>query len=108
MEGGLEETLQIHWQQEDERKAIAEFSDLKVKYRITSFSEASISSPLYSILKRLEEKQDLKNSECEWLEQQKLTQLVAIDWNRKDVRLFKELKAKYQATEYKSSEPSKR
>ncbi|NWF62370.1 MAG: hypothetical protein HXY43_24775 [Fischerella sp.] len=108
LEGDFEETLQIHWQQEDERKAIAEFSDLKVRYRIASFSEASISSPLYSILKRLEEKQDLKNSECEWLEQQKLTQLVAIDRNRKDVRLFKELKAKYQATQYKSSEPSSR
>ncbi|MBD2077486.1 hypothetical protein H6F86_27110 [Phormidium sp. FACHB-592] len=102
----FEETLQIHWQQEDERKAIVKFLDLKAKYRIDSFPEASISSPLYITLKKLEEKQDLEKSECEWLEQQELTQLIAIDRKRKDVKFFKKLKAKYQATQYKSSEPS--
>jgi hypothetical protein len=106
LEHDFEETLQIHWQQEDERKAIVEFSDLKVRYYIDSFSDASISSPLYTILKKLEKEQDLENSECEWLEQQKLTQLIAIDRNRKDVKLFKELKAKYQASQYKTSAPS--
>jgi len=57
-------------------------------------------------LEFLKEKQNLENSEYEWLEQQKLTQLVAIDRNRKDVKLFKELKTKYQATQYKTSAPS--
>jgi hypothetical protein len=102
----FEETLNIHWQQEDEKKAIAEFSDLKVKYHIDFFSDTSISSPLYAILKKLKEKKDLENSECKWLEQQKLTQLIVIDRNRKDVKLFKELKTKYQATRYKNSAPS--
>lgn len=106
LEHDFEETVKIHWQQEDERKAIVEFSDLKAKYQIDSFPDASISSPLYAILKKLKEKQNLENSECEWLEQQKLTQLIAIDRNRKDVKLFKELKAKYQATQYKTSAPS--
>ncbi|WP_026103021.1 hypothetical protein [Pseudanabaena sp. PCC 6802] len=108
LEHNFEETLQIYWQQEDERKAIVEFSDLKAKYRIDSFSDASISSPLYTILKKLKEKQDLESSECEWLKQQKLTQVIEIDRKRKDVKLFKELKAKYQATRYKTSEPSSR
>jgi len=101
----FEETLQIHEQQEDERKAIVEFSELKAKYRIDSFPDASISSPLYAILKKIKEKQDLENSECKWLEQQKLTQLMAIDRTRKDVKIFKKLKAKYQATRYKNSSP---
>lgn len=106
LEHDFEETLKIHWQQEDERKAIVEFSDLKAKYQIDAFPDASISSPLYAILKKLKEKQNLENSECEWLEQQQLTQLIAIDRNRKDVKLFKELKAKYQANQYKTSAPS--
>jgi hypothetical protein len=106
VEHDFEETLKIYWQQEDERKAIVEFSDLKVKYRIDSFPDTSISSPLYAILKKLKEKKDLQNNECKWLEQQKLTQLIAIDRNRKDVKLFKELKAKYRATRYNSSHPS--
>jgi len=106
LEYGFEESLEIHWRQEDERKAIAEFSDLKARYHIDSFPDASISSPLYSILKKLKEKQELEDSECEWLEQQTLTQLIGIDRNRKDIKLFKELKTKYQANQYKNSDPS--
>ena len=102
----FEQTLNIYWQQEDERKSILEFSDLKIKYHIDFFPDTSISSPLYAILKKLKEKKDLENSECNWLEQQKLNKLIAIDQNRKNIKLFKELKAKYQATQYKSSDPS--
>jgi len=104
LEHDFDETLQIHWQHEDERKATAEFSDLKAKYHIPEL-EVPISSPLYAILKKLEEKQDLENSESEWLEQQKLTQIISIDRSRKDVKLFKELKSKYKATRYKNSDP---
>ena len=102
----FEEPLEIHWQQEKTRKDRIEFSDLKAKYRIDSLPDASPSSPLYGILKKLQGKQDLTKNECNWLEQQKLTQLITIDQKRKDVKSFKELKAKYQATQYKSSEPS--
>lgn len=106
LEHDFEETLEIHWQQEDERKATAEFLDLKARYHIDSFTDTSIASPLYSVLKKLKEKQELQDSECEWLEQQELTQLIAIDKNRKDMKLFKELKAKYQANQCKDSDPS--
>ena len=53
LEHDFEETLKIHWQQEDERQAIVEFSELKAKYQINSFPDASISSPLYTILKKI-------------------------------------------------------
>ena len=106
LEHDFEETLEIHWHQEDERKAIAEFLDLKARYHIDSFLDASISSPLYSVLKKLKEKQELQDSECEWLEQQALTQLLAIDRNRKNMKLFEKLKTKYQANQYKNSDPS--
>ncbi len=106
LEHDFYETLEIHWQQEKTRKDLIEFSDLKAKYRIDSLPDASPSSPLYGILKKLRGKQDLEEIECEWLELQKLTQLITIDKKRKDVKLFKELKAKYLATKYKSSEPS--
>jgi hypothetical protein len=105
LEHDFEETLKIHWQHEDERKAIVEFLDLKAKYHIDSFPDTSISSPLYSILKKLKEKQDLENSECKWLEQQELTQLIAIDRNHKDIKLFKELKAKYKAVRHETTDP---
>lgn len=102
----FEETLKIYWQQEHDREAITEFLDLKAKYSIDSFPDTSISSPLYGILKKIKEKQDLDNSECKWLEQQKLTQFIEIDRKRKDIKLFKQLKTRYQATRYKNSDPS--
>lgn len=108
LDHNFEETLEIHWHQEDERKAVVEFLDLKTKYHIDSFLDAPISSPLYGILKKIKEKQDLEKWESKWLEQQKLTQLVAIDQNRKDIKLFKKLKAKYQATQHKATNPSSR
>ncbi len=106
LEHDFEETLEIHWQQEKTRKDLIEFSDLKAKYHIDSLLDVSVSTLLYSILKKLKDKQDLTENECDWLEQQKLTQLITIDQKRKDVKLFKKLKDKYQATQYKSSEPS--
>lgn len=108
LEHNFEETLEIHWHQEDKRKAVVEFSDLKTKYHVDSFLDASISSPLYGILKKIKEKQDLEKWESKWIEQQKLTQLIAIDQNRKDIKLFKKLKAKYQATQHKATDPSGR
>lgn len=103
---GFDETLEIYWQQEDERKAIIEFLDLKARYHIDYFPDTSIPSPLYSILKKLKGKQELQDSECEWLERQALIQLTLIDRNRKDTKLFKELKVKYKVNQYKDSDPS--
>ncbi|MGI0494002.1 hypothetical protein ACN4EG_19640 [Alkalinema pantanalense CENA528] len=103
---GFKATLQIHWQQEEQRKAAVEFSDLKVTYGVASFPDTSISSPLFTILKKIKEKQELDENECEWLEQQKLTQIVENYRRRKNVKLFRKLKKEYQATQYQSSDPS--
>jgi hypothetical protein len=108
LEHDFEETLEIHWQQENERMAELEFAELKSKYRVDSHPDTSISSPLYSILKKLKAKKELEDIECKWLDDQKLTQLVSIDRNRKDRRSFAELKDKYKATQYKNSDPSNR
>lgn len=108
LKNDFDETLQIYWQQEDERKAIAEFSHLKEKYHVNFFPDVSISSPLYQILKKLEENQDLRQIDCDWLEQQKLISLIEIDKNLKNSRLFEALKKKYKATQYKSSDSSGR
>lgn len=102
----FEETLEIYWQQEDERKAIIEFSDLKTRHHLNSLLDTPISSPLYPILKKLKHKKELNDSECEWLEQQKLTNLIAIDRNRKDIKLFKELKIRYKAIQYQATDSS--
>jgi hypothetical protein len=108
LEHDFEETLEIHWQQEDERKAELEFSELKSKYQIDSHPATSISSPLYYILKKINLELELEATECEWLKQQKLSELIAIDRERKDRRLFAELKEKYKATQYHNSEPASR
>jgi hypothetical protein len=108
LDNDFEETLKIHWQQEDERKAELEFSELKSKYQIDSHPGTSISNPLYSILINLNSEAELEGSECEWLKQQNLSELIAIDRERKDRRFFAELKNKYKATQYQSSEPSSR
>ncbi|MGK7890769.1 MAG: hypothetical protein AB4042_15665 [Leptolyngbyaceae cyanobacterium] len=102
----FEETLEIHWQLEKEREAIAEFSNLKTKYKVESSQNMSVSSPLYAVLKKIENKRDLDDYECQWLERQGLSRLAKIDQIRKDVKLFKELKVKYKATKYKGTDPS--
>ncbi len=104
----FEETLEIHWQQEGERKAELEFSELKSKYQIDSYPDTSISSPLYSILLKLNSELELEASECEWLKQKNLSELIVIDRERKDRRFFSELKNKYKATQYQSSDPDSR
>ncbi|NJK68023.1 MAG: tetratricopeptide repeat protein [Microcoleus sp. SU_5_3] len=108
LDNDFEETLEIHWQQEDERKAELEFSELKSKYQIDAHPDTSISSPLYSLLRKLDSELELEPSECEWLKQQNLSELIAIDRERKDRRFFAELKNKYKATQYQSSDPSSR
>jgi hypothetical protein len=106
LEHDFEETLDIYWHQEDEKKAEVEFSELKSKYQVKSYQVSSIYSPLYSILKNIESGVDLKQSECEWLEQQKLIKVIEINQEQKDRRLFLKLKDKYKATQYQSSETS--
>ncbi len=106
LEFNFEETLKIHWQQEDERKKELEFSDLKSKYQVDSTSATSISSPLYPILKKLNLEEELDRRECEWLEQQNFSNLIEINQEHQDRKFFAKLKDKYKATQYQSSDPA--
>lgn len=104
----FDETLEIHWQQEEARKAELEFLALKSKYQVDSYSETSISSELYPILKRLDSGEELFNRQCKWLKKQSLNHLLLIDLDHKARRLFTHLKNKYKATQYHASDPSSR
>jgi hypothetical protein len=108
LEAELETPLEIYWKQEEERKAEVEFSELKSKYQVSSHPDTSISSPLYSVLQKLDRDEELNRDECEWLEQKNLSGLVALDKERQERKLFAQLKEKYKATQYQDSEPSSR
>ena len=101
----FEETLEIYWQQENKRKIKLEFLELKSQYQVDFHPDTSISSPLYSILKRLNS-EELEDSECEWLKQHNLIELIAIAQEFKDKRVFTKLKDRYKATQYQNSDPS--
>jgi hypothetical protein len=99
-------TLEIYWQQEEDRKAKIEFSELKLKYQVDDCPDADPTSPLYLILKKLEVEEELDSRQCEWLQQQNLTKLIDIDRKRKEQRIFRELKTKYKATQDQSEDIS--
>ena len=65
-------------------------------------------SLLYSILKRLEEKERLSDEEVNWLKSHELFEILAIFQQQESVRKteFAKLKAKYQATTYPESHVS--
>ncbi|MEG4446194.1 hypothetical protein QUB47_34230 [Microcoleus sp. AT9_B5] len=80
---------------EERRKLDANFSQLKSKFKVTR--GLSISSPLYPILWKLDSENQLTDLEVKYLQEEGLTQTVAI---AEDMARFAALKAKYQATEY--------
>lgn len=51
-------------------------------------------------MKKLNLEQELEDTECKWLEQQKLDELIAIDRIRKDQHFFAELQNRYKANQY--------
>ena len=55
-----------------------EFARLKVKYNANQYEDLSLSSPLYKILQKLEESNQLEEEEICWLQEQKLTDTLAI------------------------------
>ena len=100
LEHELLETIKAIEQQpqrkaEERRKLDANFSQLKSKFKVTR--GLSISSPLYPILWKLDSENHLTDLEVKYLQEQGLTQTVAI---AEDMARFAALKAKYQATEY--------
>lgn len=80
---------------EERRKLDAKFSQLKSKFKATR--GLLISSHLYPILWKLESENQLTDLEVKYLEEQGLTQTVAIV---QEMARFALLKAKYRATEY--------
>ncbi|MEO1374579.1 MAG: hypothetical protein AAFW70_09730, partial [Cyanobacteria bacterium J06635_10] len=102
---GFEETLEIYWQQENIRKAELEFLKLKSKYEVTFYQDTSITSQLYSILKKLENGEILDLKDCEWLKKKKLNTLIKIDEEQRVSRLFLKLKSHYQASQHPEFKP---
>jgi len=102
----FQSTLEIYLQQEEERKAKVEFLKLKSKYQVEEHPDTSPSSPLYLILKKLDDEEEIDTIKCEWLKKQNLTKLIQIEQKRKDKIIFRKLKSKYKATQYQSSDIS--
>lgn len=102
---GFLETLEIYFEQEKKREAEAKFAKLKDKYQATKYHDKSISSPLFSILKKLEIETILEQSELDWLEENKLTETLSVAEKQKQKREFTKLKKKYKLTEFADSSP---
>ncbi len=81
------------------------FVTLKAKYEAAHYSDSSPSSPLYSILKQMEDEKRLTDQQVNWLQSNGLFQTVAIVEQQELARKeeFANLKEKYQATEYPDS-----
>ena len=103
-ENELFETLVIFQQQEAEKEA--EFAHLKDKYQANKHPDSSASSPLYSMLQKLDAEKQLSESEVDWLEQHELTETIYIILEIEQKRHFAVLKEKYKATQYEDSSPS--
>ncbi|WP_414542760.1 hypothetical protein [Nostoc sp. CCY0012] len=105
-ENRLFETIEIFQLQKfklGERKRLeAEFSHLKAKYKVSKTWEFSVESFLYPILWKLDSGNNLTDSELQFLQDNKLTQIVAIV---QDIRKFSVLKQKYQATKFQDLSP---
>ncbi|HYX16059.1 MAG TPA: hypothetical protein VE944_17160, partial [Nostoc sp.] len=99
----LFETAEIFQQQESVKET--QFAKLRDKYQAIKHSDLSLSSPLYLILQNIDAKKNLSESEINWLEQQGLSETIAIAQELEQTREFAALKAKYKATEYHDSTP---
>ena len=99
----LRDTAEIFQQQESAKEA--KFAALKAKYQATKYTEPSISSPLYDILLNIDANEKLIDTDLEWLEQQGLTETIAIAQELEKNRYFANLKVKYKANQYHDSSP---
>lgn len=82
---------------EEPRKLDAKFSQLKSKFKVTRHRDLRLSSPLYPILWKLDSENQLTDLEVKYLQEQGLTEIVAIV---EEMARFAALKAKYRATQY--------
>ncbi|RCJ18061.1 hypothetical protein A6S26_29305 [Nostoc sp. ATCC 43529] len=97
----LFDTAEIFKQQESEKEA--HFAHLRDKYQVNKHSDLSLSSPLYPILQNIDTKNNLSQSEINWLEQQGLSETITLAQQLEQTREFAALKVKYKATEYQDS-----
>ncbi len=95
---GLTETIAIAQQMEH-------FATLKAKYQATKHQDSSPVSRLYRILKQLDAKERLRDSDVIWLNEYELCETLEIFQQQEAVREaeFAQLKDKYQATKHPDS-----
>ncbi|MUG91028.1 hypothetical protein F7734_00310 [Scytonema sp. UIC 10036] len=103
LDNKLLETANIFKLQESEKKNI--FAQLIDKYQAKKHSERSLLSPLYPILQKIDARNNLSESEIQWLEQQGLSETIAIAQELEKTREFAALKVKYKATGYEDCSP---
>ncbi|NJL63099.1 MAG: hypothetical protein HC903_16290, partial [Methylacidiphilales bacterium] len=83
LESGFKKTLEICRQQENIRKTELKFLELKSKYQVSFYPDTSISSQLYSILKKIESRGDLDIKDIGWLKNEKLDIIIKLDEEQK-------------------------
>lgn len=99
----LFETAEIFKQQESVKET--HFAQLREKYQANLHSDLSLSSPLYPILQNIDAKDNLSESEINWLEQQGLNETIIIAQELEQTREFAALRYKYKVTRYEDSSP---
>ena len=99
----LFETAEVFQQQESEKEA--NFAHLRDKYQANTHSDLSLSSLLYLILQNIDAKNNLSESEINWLEQQGLSETIAIAQELEQTREFAALRSKYKVTHYEDLSP---
>ena len=84
---------------------IGDFATLKAKYKETKYQDLSPDCPLYKILKQLDEKKRLNNSDVNWLKENELSETLAVFQQQEEAREaeFAQLKDKYQASKHSDS-----
>ncbi|MEH2418943.1 hypothetical protein [Nostoc sp.] len=97
----LLETAEIFKQHESVEEA--KFAELRDKYQANTHSDLSLSSSLYTILQNIDTKNNLSESEINWLQQQGLSETIAIAQELQQTRDFAALRAKYKVTHYEDS-----
>ncbi|BAY63918.1 hypothetical protein NIES22_40080 [Calothrix brevissima NIES-22] len=89
---------------QDLQNHLKDFATLKSKYQATKYPDSSLSSLL--LLNKLNKDENIIEPEYKWLEQQGLTETIAIAQNLEKTREFKTLKSQYKATQYDDSSPN--
>lgn len=91
----LKETLKIYEEQQQKIQDKAEFQALKKKYRLQDYQDSSIDSPLYGILKNLDNGTALTSDHRQWLKKKNLFSILEIDDQRLRKNLLQKLRLRY-------------